>query len=65
MRNKVFGAIGMVWGGLILLSRLLGSSGDEGSAAYQAGSLTGLVFGGLIFLAGLYTFLKKAPSQKP
>ncbi len=65
MRNKIFGAIGIAWGGWILFRRL--SSGmhhvDAGTAAYQAGYQTGqylgLAFGALLFLAGLYFFFKK------
>lgn len=63
MRNKIFGGIGMVWGGLIMLSRLLAGPA-AGSEAYQAGSMAGLVFGVCLFAAGLYEFLKKPAPPK-
>jgi hypothetical protein len=63
VRNKIFGVIGMVWGGLIVFSRLLAGPA-AGSEAYQAGSLAGLVFGVCMFAAGLYAFLKKPAPPK-
>lgn len=65
MRNRIFGAIGMLWGGWILFHRL--SSGihqaDAGSSAFQAGYQTGqylgLAFGAALVIAGLYFFFKK------
>jgi len=57
MRNKISGAIGVVWGSLILFNGL--SSPVQGSAAYQSGHAGALVFGGLLVVAGLYYFFKK------
>lgn len=62
MRNRIFGAIGALWGGAILLYGLWGQL-SQGSEAYQAGQTTGLVFGGLMFLVGIYYFFKK-PKEK-
>lgn len=61
MRNKIFGGIGIVWGGLILFSWLTAAS-PSGSSAYQAGRSGAAVFGGLMLVVGLYYFFKK-PKQ--
>ena len=54
MRNRILGVIGVVWGGLILLGRLIGGSPEEGAGAYGAGQMTGLVFAGLLVVVGIY-----------
>lgn len=59
MRNKIFGGIGILWGGAILANGLLGQT-NQGSGAYQVGLTTALIFGGLMFAVGAYTFFKKA-----
>ena len=62
MRNKIFGVIGTLWGGAILINGLLGQP-QQGSEAYQAGQMGALVFGAIMLAAGLYYFFKK-PKQK-
>lgn len=62
MRNKIFGTIGVLWGGAILANGILGQS-PQGSEAYQAGQTGAFVFGGLMFTAGIYYFFKK-PKEK-
>ena len=62
MRNKIFGAIGILWGGAILLNWLTASAPAAGSAAYQGGHTAAVVFGAVMFGAGLYYFFKK-PAQ--
>ena len=61
MRNKIFGAIGTIWGGAILFNWLT-STGPSGSAAYQGGSTAAVFFGSVMFCVGLYYFFKK-PAQ--
>jgi hypothetical protein len=61
MRNKIFGGIGIVWGGLILFFWLTAPS-RGGSSANQAGHSAGAVFGGLMLVVGLYYFFKR-PKQ--
>jgi hypothetical protein len=56
-RNLVFGVIGIVWGGLILISGPI-RGGYHESGAFGQGMSAGLVFGGLLFVAGLYYFIK-------
>jgi len=59
MRNKIFGAIGIIWGGAILLNWLMSNASTTGSAAYQGGHSAAVVFGAVMFCAGLYYFFKK------
>jgi hypothetical protein len=58
MRNKIFGAIGIIWGGAILANGLFGQP-PQGSDAYQAGQSGALVFGGILLVAGIYYFFRK------
>ena len=58
MRNRIFGLIGAVWGGLVVAHQLFGASPAPSSGAYAAGRLTGLGFGALLFFVGLYYFVK-------
>lgn len=57
MRNKIFGGIGVLWGGGILVSAFL-RGGPEGSGAYAAGQTGGLVFGLLMLGVGGYYLFK-------
>ncbi len=58
MRDKIFGGIGILWGGGIILRWLtVGSQG--GSSAYQAGQSGAVVFGLLLLAVGCYYFFKK------
>ncbi len=53
MRNRIFGGIGVVWGGVILLSGLVPKT-TEASASYSSGQLVGYVVGGLMLVVGGY-----------
>ncbi len=65
MRNKIFGAIGMLWGGAILVNWFLPSgSGSGGNEAYQAGQVAGRIFGGVMLVIGAYYLFKKPASKK-
>lgn len=57
MRNRIFGAIGVIWGGLMLLSAFL-RGGAQGSGAYAAGQIAALVFAVLLLLVGGYYLIK-------
>jgi len=61
MRNKIFGVIGVLWGGAILVSHFMKDSSGAVSSneAYQAGQSAAVVMGGLLLIAGLYYFFKK------
>lgn len=58
MRNKIFGTLGVIWGGAILVSAFM-RGGPDGSGAYAAGQTGGIVFGAVLLIAGAYYFLKK------
>lgn len=57
MRNKIFGLIGMLWGGSSVLYGIFGPA-KLGSEAYQAGQNAGFAFGVLMFIVGAYYFFK-------
>src|SRR5207247_442358 len=42
-RNRIFGLIGVLWGGAVLVTKLLGSGHAAGSGAYAAGQSAGLI----------------------
>lgn len=62
MRDKIFGGIGILWGGAILVRWLMGAT-DGGSGAYQSGQSAAVIFGIVMLMAGLYYFFKKPPSH--
>lgn len=64
MRNRIFGAIGVLWGAGLLLFQLLGSNQAQGKGAYGSGQSAGLIFGGLLLAVGMY-YLIKSPSKSP
>jgi hypothetical protein len=53
MRNIIFGGIGVLWGGGILLYSFLGSA-PRAQGAYGAGQSAATLFGLLLFIAGLF-----------
>ena len=57
MCNRIFGGIGVVWGGAMLVSAFL-RAGPEGSGAYGAGQSAALVFAVLLVAVGGYYLLK-------
>lgn len=59
MRNKIFGAIGVIWGSLILYNGLTSPASEASSAAYKNGQTGALVFGAVLLGLGLYYFFKK------
>lgn len=71
MRNRIFGAIGVLWGGGTLLSRLLSGHWVNGSGAYRSGQMTAVVLAILLFVVGLYYLItggaksKKSSSAPP
>jgi hypothetical protein len=60
MRNRLWGLIGVVWGGAIVLRRLfLESPAPESGGAYAAGQTVGVLFGMVMVAIGLYYLVKK------
>jgi hypothetical protein len=62
MRNRIMGAIGVLWGLGLLLWKLLSSGQAQEQGAYGAGQTGGLIFGGLLLAIGMYYFFK-SPSK--
>ena len=58
MRNKIFGGIGILWGGGTLITLLTRSSVASGNSAYQAGHAAGTLFGLGVLIVGIYYFRK-------
>lgn len=63
-RYRIVGAIAFIWGAALLLSYLLGFRRIEGSGAYSAGQYAGLIFGGILLVAGLYALLVSGKKKK-
>lgn len=59
VRNKIFGAIGAVWGGSIVLNWLFSDRPVNVNANYQDGLDAAVIFGFLMTLAGIYYFFKR------
>jgi hypothetical protein len=57
-RNRIFGLIGVLWGGVVLLTKLFGGGQPAAGGAYAAGQSAGLIFGALLFFVGLYYLIK-------
>jgi len=56
MKYRILGAIGIFFGGAILVSGLL--NGLEGESTYALGQIAGLIFGLILFGVGLYYLIK-------
>ena len=59
MRNKIFGGIGVVWGGLIVARWFL-TGAEVNDGAYGSGQFGAVVFGAIMFACGIYYFRKGA-----
>ena len=53
MRNKIFGTIGILWGGAVIVS-FFARGASIGTGAYAAGALFGLLFGAVMLFAGIH-----------
>lgn len=58
IKNRVLGAVGVIWGGAVLIHGLM-KGGSEGEGAYAQAQGGALVFGGLMVAVGLYYLLKR------
>ena len=57
-RNRVLGVIGAVWGGGIVLARLVSTAPPSADAGYAAGQNAALVLGTLLAFVGVYYAVK-------
>jgi hypothetical protein len=63
MRNRILGALGVLWGGTMLVRAYLGG-GPVGSGAYRQGQITALVFAALLVLVGGYYLIRGSGQGK-
>lgn len=56
-RYRIAGAIALVWGAAMLIWHFIGGNRVEGNGAYASGQHTALIFGGLLFVVGLYAVI--------
>ena len=61
MRNKIFGAIGAIWGALMLLNWF--SKVSSANGAYASGMNVAASLGALMLILGVYTFFKKPKTK--
>jgi hypothetical protein len=59
MRDKIFGGIGILWGGAVVFRWLTSGTPDIGSSAYRTGHSGGVVLAALMLMLGLYYFFRK------
>jgi len=64
LRDRILGAIAVIWGSLILVGRLGGGDPVYGAGAYVAGQMTGLVFAVLLVIVGLYYLTRSSRSTR-
>lgn len=57
MRNRILGALGVLWGATILVRSYL-SGGPIGSGTYLAGQIAALLLAALLVLVGAYYLVK-------
>jgi len=68
--KKVLGVIGVLWGGLVVVRFLMQGAppvtrGGAYGAGQKFGGYVGLVFGGLILLAGIWALMaEEAPRRR-
>jgi len=58
MRNRIFGGIGVLWGGAVLLFRLTDDAGPVPGGAAGLGVNAGTITGALLFFVGLFYLIK-------
>jgi hypothetical protein len=62
VRNRILGAIGVIWGSGALVNWFRGE-GPHGSGAYAAGYSAGMIFGVLLFFVGGYYLVTGGSSR--
>jgi hypothetical protein len=55
--QRIFGLIGVLWGGGMLISAYI-NGGPSGFSAYTTGHYMGLAFGGVMLVVGMFALLK-------
>lgn len=62
MSNRFIGVISVLWGGGLLLFKLLSGGQAQANDAYAAGQSAGWIFGLVLFLVGIY-YLVRSPQK--
>lgn len=64
MMSRILGAIGVLWGGAIVVRQLSGAA-PEGSpgSAYATGQMIGTIFGAFLALVGAYFLFRPRRAQ--
>ena len=60
MRQRILGAIGVLWGGTLLTLHLIRGARSPEGGAYAAGRSVALIFAALLFGVGLYYLLRRS-----
>ena len=63
-RNRIFGLIGVIWGGLAIVNAFLTPRERSASEAYELGQWLGYLLAGAMFLAGWYFLLKSFKKEE-
>lgn len=63
MKSLIFGIIGVIWGGFILISQFFRTQ-NPSAGAYGAGQMGGIILGGLLFIAGLWAIISYLKKRK-
>lgn len=66
MRNRILGAIAVLWGAFILVGRLAAVPPVDVAApgAYKAGQVAGLIFAAFLIVVGLFYLIKGGGSER-
>jgi hypothetical protein len=64
MRRRILGAIGVLWGGTLLVLHFIRGVRSGGMGAYAAGRELALLFAAALFLLGLYYLVRPASSKR-
>jgi len=64
MRNRIFGAIGVIWGGGVLLRAIL-RGGITGTGGYAAGQMIALFIAAILLIVGVYYLVTGGGAKKP
>jgi hypothetical protein len=60
MVSRIFGLIGMVWGGAVVLQYFMSDSQPTGNSDYQAGQTGALIFAGCMAIVGAYYLFRSS-----
>lgn len=62
-RNRIFGSIGVVWGGLMIVRAFATGFETTGSGGYAAGQTAGIILGFFAVCCGFVLFDKRIKNE--